>query len=167
MFVHKNLVTQADSMRRNNVLKSLALFFLGASAVLLFTKADLVLNPYISNSFVYLQKMYFSPNGTTNTIATITLDWWSGHIEATTIDATTILATNIDASVLTSAVASIPVLKTNNVCDSTQNNCFNPSVVSSLSGDVSSLTGRLAALESLVDGLSDQVGTLEEEAALN
>lgn len=163
MFVRKNLIHQSDMLKRNGLLKALALFFLGASAVLLFSSADLILNPYVSNSFVYLQKMFFSPSGTSNTIATISFDWTSGSIVASGITTNSITATNMNASVFTAAVASVTDrVKTSQICDAAWANCYTPALVASLSGDVTSLTGRLAQLEILVQNLSGRVAILEQ-----
>lgn len=105
-------------LKRNSLLKALALFFLGASAVLLFSSADLILNPYVSNSFVYLQKMFLSPSGTSNTVATISFDGTSGSIIASGITTNALNATNINTSVFTAAVASVTNrVNTTLVCD--------------------------------------------------
>lgn len=118
MFVRKNLLHQSDMLKRNSLLKALALFFLGASAVLLFSSADLVLNPYVSNSFVYLQKMFLSPSGTSNTVATISFDGTSGSIVASGITTNILTTTNMSASVFTAAVASITTsVKASQICD--------------------------------------------------
>lgn len=160
MFVRKNLVNQAHMLKRNSLLKGLALFFLGASAVLLFSSADLILNPYVSNSFVYLQKMFLSPSGTSNTIATISFDGTSGSIVASSFSGTTMNSVNMNASVFTAAVATVTTsVKTSQICDAAWANCFNPASVSTLSGDVTSLTGRLAQLEALVQNLSGRVSS--------
>lgn len=161
MFVHKNLVQQSDMTRRNSVLKALALFFLGASAVLLFSSADLILTPTATNSFAYLQKMFLSPSGTANTVATISFDWTSGSVSATTFLSTNVTATNINATVFTAAVASISNgVNTSQICSSTWANCFDSALVNSLSGDVSSLSVSLAQLEALVQQLSGVVSNL-------
>ncbi len=86
MFVRKNLVQEWDVLRRNSLLKAIALFLLGASMVLLFTSANLILDPNISNSFVYLQKMYLSPSGTMNTATKIILDGVDWVVEAEEIN---------------------------------------------------------------------------------
>lgn len=118
MFVRKNLVNQAYMLKRNSLLKGLALFFLGASAVLLFSSADLVLNPYVSNSFVYLQKMFFSPSGTSNTIATISFDGTSGSIIASGITTNALTTNNLTTSVFTAAVATVTTkVNTPQICD--------------------------------------------------
>jgi len=150
MFVRKNLVHQSDMLRRNSVLKALALFFLWASAVLLFSSADLILNPYISNSFVYLQKMFLSPSGTSNTQTTISLDWTSWSIVATSFS-----WVNINASM---AYISNWV-NTSQICSTTWASCYNVAFVANLSGELSSLTGRLAQLEALIQSLSGRVAT--------
>ncbi len=158
MFVRKNLVQQWDVVKRNSVLKALALFFLGASAVLLFSSADLILNPNVSSSFVYLQKMFLSPSGTLNTQATISFDGTSGSVVANSLSWTNISAINMNTAVFTASVASISNwVNTTQICSSTWANCFNPASVVSLSGDVGSLSGRLAQLESLVQELSGVV----------
>ncbi len=162
MFVRKNLLQQSDMLKRNSLLKALALFFLGASAVLLFSSADLVLTPNVSNSFVYLQKMFLSPSGTLNTQATISFDGTSGSVVATSLSGTNISATNMNTSVFTAAVASISNgVNTPQICSSTWANCFNSASVMNLSGDVSSLSGRLAQFEALVQNLSGRVALLE------
>lgn len=159
MFVHKNLVHQQYALRRNNILKGLALFFLWASAVLLFSSADLILNPYISNSFVYLQKMFLSPNGTSNMQATISFDGGSGSIVANSFSWTTVSTVSMNASALTAAVATLTSMKASQICDTAWANCFAPVSVAPLSGDVSSLSGRLAQLEALVQSLSGRVSS--------
>lgn len=168
MFIHKNLIHEAQVAKRNSFLKGLSLFLLGASAVLLFSSADLILNPYITNSYVYLQKMFFSPNGTSNTQATITLDGWSGAIIASgittkSLNTTDLFTTNMDSSVLTAAVATITnKLNTNNVCDSSQNNCFNPSSFTDLSGSVSSISGKIETFSWDLWSLIEDISSLEE-----
>lgn len=163
MFVRKNLLQQSHMIRRNGVLKGLALFFLWASAVLLFSSADLILNPNISNSFVYLQKMFLSPSWTNNTTSTISFDGLSWGIRSNTLLSTDISATNINTLVFTASVASITdSINTPKICK--WSDCFDPSSVSSLVEnlpiELSAFSGRLATLEQLVQSLSGVVSNL-------
>ncbi len=166
MFIRKNLLEQSDMTRRNSLLKGLALFFLWASAVLLFSSANLTLNPGISNSFVYLQKMFFSPSWTSNTQATISLDWLSGAIVSQSLSSSTISSTTINTSVLTSSVATITTkAKIAQLCDVADTNCFIPSSITTLSSGLQNVTNHSTALQATVQALEAVVANLSGRVA--